>query len=112
MLSDARNYKQSTVLFESAQRLADLFISIEKVYGSLQQVWIGFELTKLFEKKLRGECRELYEELHNPKLHKHLKGEVILIIAPYTRDYNINLVEETPKVETEYNQKIDMINAA
>lgn len=40
----------------------------------------------MFEKKLRGRCRDLYEDLTNPKVLKasHLKGEVTVIIAPYT----------------------------
>ena len=33
-------------------------------------VWMGFELTKLFEKKLRGPCRQLFEDLTNPNMIK------------------------------------------
>lgn len=56
-------------------------------------VWLGFELTKLFEKKMRGRCRELYESLTDPKVIKpsHLKGEVTVIIAPYTPLFNEEL---------------------
>jgi 16S rRNA C1402 (ribose-2'-O) methylase RsmI len=49
-------------------------------------IWVGFELTKKFEKKLRGRCREIYENLTDPKILRpsHLKGEVTIVIGPYT----------------------------
>lgn len=56
-------------------------------------IWVGFELTKKFEKKLRGRCREIYENLTDPKILRpsHLKGEVTIIIGPYTAQYNDEL---------------------
>ncbi|CAD8088630.1 unnamed protein product [Paramecium sonneborni] len=81
------------VLFESPSRVHQTLLTIEKIYGETQQIWLGFELTKKFEKKIRGKCREVYEMLTDPKIIRpsHLKGEVTIIIAPYTTTYNDEL---------------------
>jgi 16S rRNA C1402 (ribose-2'-O) methylase RsmI len=56
-------------------------------------VFLGFELTKLFEKKIRGPCRQIFEDITNPKVVKqsHLKGEVTVVIAPFIEEYNESL---------------------
>ena len=56
-LLSARKSGHTTVMFESPHRIQDLLLSIEKIYGENQMIWIGLELTKLYEKKLRGQCR-------------------------------------------------------
>ncbi|CAD8079307.1 unnamed protein product [Paramecium primaurelia] len=87
---------RTLVLFESPSRVHQTLLTIEKIFGETQQLWIGFELTKKFEKKIRGKCREVYEMLTDPKIIRpsHLKGEVTIIIAPYTATYNDELRAE------------------
>jgi len=42
---------------------------------------------------MRGKCRDLYENLTDPRIIKpsHLKGEVTIIIGPYSPLYNDDL---------------------
>ncbi|CAD8170911.1 unnamed protein product [Paramecium pentaurelia] len=81
------------VLFESPNRIHQTILKIEEIFGENQQVWIGFDLTKQNEKKIRGKCREIYEQLTDPKVvtPSQLKGEITIIISPYTVQYNEDL---------------------
>ena len=51
---------------------------------------MGIELTKMFERNVRGEVRKLLDELsENSELTSpSFKGEVTVAIAPFTSDYN------------------------
>ena len=94
-LEQARRLRKTAVIFESLQRIGTTLLSIEKIYGSNQQIWIGGELTKLYEKKRRGSVRDLYELVaENEREKKMWKGELVLIIGPHSRDYNIDLDNE------------------
>ncbi|KAM3126781.1 hypothetical protein pb186bvf_021121 [Paramecium bursaria] len=110
-LQKSKQNGQTTVLYESATRLNQLLLSIEKVYGEHQQVWLGFELTKMFEKKLRGRCRQLYEDLTNPQVLKasHFKGEVTVIIAPYKAQYNDDLRAQQIENTSEIKENEDVV---
>jgi hypothetical protein len=43
-------------------------------------------MTKLYEKIYRKPIRELYEELIS--ISNLIKGEITIVIAPYTEDFN------------------------
>ncbi|RMH19285.1 MAG: 16S rRNA (cytidine(1402)-2'-O)-methyltransferase, partial [Gemmatimonadetes bacterium] len=70
--------EETTVLFESPERLTDLLAALEAACGSDRRVTVARELTKVHEEFVRGtlaEVRSYYEE-HHPK------GEVTLVLAP------------------------------
>ncbi|CAD8082763.1 unnamed protein product [Paramecium sonneborni] len=93
VLSLYKKQPQTIVLFESPNRIHQTLLRIEEIFGENQQIWIGFELTKQNEKKIRGKCREVYEQLTDPKVvtASQLKGEITIIISPYTAQYNEEL---------------------
>jgi 16S rRNA C1402 (ribose-2'-O) methylase RsmI len=93
--------KKTTIFFESLQRLSKSLLSIEKTFGPKQIIWIGSELTKLFEKKRKGSVTDIYEFVsENEREKKNWKGEIIVIIAPYTRKYNLDISEESENLNS------------
>ncbi|CAD8189381.1 unnamed protein product [Paramecium octaurelia] len=93
ILSLYKKQPQTIVLFESPNRIHQTILKIEEIFGENQQVWIGFDLTKQNEKKIRGKCREIYEQLTDPQIvtPAQLKGEITIIISPYTVQFNEDL---------------------
>eukprot|EP01017_Pseudomicrothorax_dubius_P041217 TRINITY_DN6569_c0_g1_i2.p1 TRINITY_DN6569_c0_g1~~TRINITY_DN6569_c0_g1_i2.p1 ORF type:complete len:492 (-),score=136.03 TRINITY_DN6569_c0_g1_i2:87-1562(-) len=96
-LEHAKQAKATCILFENPQRLLRTLLTIEKVFGETQMVYVGLELSKLHERHVRGRVREVYERLNSPD-HKDdfnsLRGEATLVIAPYSTDFNVGLLEE------------------
>ncbi|EGR32390.1 methyltransferase, putative [Ichthyophthirius multifiliis] len=95
-LMKIKDNQRSSIIFENVNRLLKTLLSIEKHFGSKQQIFICFEMTKMFEKNYRGEIREIYEKLQDPEYTKasYLKGEITLIIAPFNKEYNSDLDEK------------------
>ena len=86
---------RTTVLFENKTRLMNLLRSVENVYGSRQLVYIGMELTKMFERSVRGEVGEVYERFNNEKDKREaLRGEVTVVIGPCSHTWNKDLLTE------------------
>ena len=88
------NSHRTAILFESKFRLLKLLRSIESLFGSRHMVYIGIELTKVFERHLRGEVADLYEQLNQSEDFKSeaVKGEVTVIIAPRSDKWNKDLL--------------------
>ncbi|MDE1149089.1 MAG: 16S rRNA (cytidine(1402)-2'-O)-methyltransferase [Azospirillaceae bacterium] len=77
-LEEVAGVRTTLVLFESAQRLADLLADAAQVLGG-REVAVARELTKLFEEVRRGTLPDLaahYAEAGPPK------GEVVVVIGP------------------------------
>lgn len=77
-LEELKPVRASLILFESAQRLADLLADAAAVLGP-REVAVSRELTKLFEEVRRGDLAGLaahYAEAGPPK------GEVVVVIGP------------------------------
>jgi hypothetical protein len=56
---------------------------------------LHFEATKLYEKQFRNTVRALYEDILEKQKQSFLKGELTIVIAPYTPDYNFNILGHT-----------------
>jgi 16S rRNA (cytidine1402-2'-O)-methyltransferase len=69
---------ETTVLFESPQRLADLLEALADACGPDRPAAVARELTKLHEEIVRGTLEEVnaYYRQHPPK------GEVTVVVAP------------------------------
>jgi len=83
------------VIFESLPRLMKSLLSIEKIFGESQQIFIGIELTKLYQKYWLMSVREMYEMLNDEKKTKQsfLKGEITIVIPPFSSTYNKSVIE-------------------
>lgn len=111
-LLKAKDLKSTCVVFESPNRLLKTLLTVEKIFGDKQLVYIGFEISKLHERHLRGAVREIYDKLNMPKENDDwasLKGEVTLIIAPYSAEFNYDLAEQASKPSQEETLKDDTI---
>ncbi|KAL4512088.1 hypothetical protein ABPG72_005090 [Tetrahymena utriculariae] len=95
-LNKMKQSELTSVCFDNVTRLSKTLLSIEKVFGEKQQIFLSFEMTKLYEKYYRGEVRELYELLNDPEKTKqsHLKGELTMVIPPFLPQYNKELIED------------------
>ena len=59
----------------------------------------------MFEKKRRGPVRDIYEHIAENEREKSMwKGELIIVIAPQTRDYNIEIENEVTEVSKDQSQ--------
>ena len=93
-LEECRELHCTAVFYENITRLGKSLLSVEKVYGSKQLIWIGNELTKLHEKKRRGTVRQLYEQISEEERERNFwKGELILVISPLGREFNADIID-------------------
>jgi 16S rRNA (cytidine1402-2'-O)-methyltransferase len=78
VLARVASSEETTVLFESPQRLDDLLDALAEACGPDRQAVVARELTKLHEEFVRGTLREAiaYYREHPPK------GEVTVVVAP------------------------------
>jgi 16S rRNA (cytidine1402-2'-O)-methyltransferase len=78
MLARVAGSAETTVLFESPQRLADLLDALADACGPDRPAAVARELTKLHEEIVRGTLQEMiaYYRQHPPK------GEVTVVVAP------------------------------
>ncbi|MCT4664346.1 MAG: 16S rRNA (cytidine(1402)-2'-O)-methyltransferase [Flavobacteriales bacterium] len=70
--------KRTIVLYESPHKIAKTVKQIVEFIGPDRQIAICREISKLYEECLRGTAEELAEILATQKL----KGEIVLLIAP------------------------------
>jgi len=68
----------TSVFFVSPHRILKTLELLEEVYGSMQVVFIGRELTKLYETIYKGNLNELLIQFRKEK--HNLKGEFVIII--------------------------------
>lgn len=96
VLEQCKGSGKTCVLFENFQRLLKTLLTIEKVYGSKQIIFMAIEMTKLYEKHYKDEVRKIYDEISDPSLTKYslLKGELTLVIPPFTQEYNKDITEK------------------
>lgn len=89
-LRRAKHLKVSTVVFENKHRLLVTLMLLEEIFGQDQMVFVGVELTKLHQRQVRGSLRHCVDLLNqNPDFTiPSLKGEVTLVISPFSPEYN------------------------
>lgn len=83
---------QPVVLFESPYRLLKLLAEMEEALND-RTLYIGRELTKLFEENLVGTPAELIAKFQG----RAVKGEIVIVIPPPTRAERQQM-EEDPEV--------------
>lgn len=99
-LSKAKLEGMTSVFYESSQRLDKTLISIEKVYGPNQLIFIAFEMTKMHQKTYRKTTKELIDLCNQNQIV--FKGEITIVIPPYQRKFNSDVVLKK-KIEEDIN---------
>lgn len=74
----------TSIFFESPRRVLKTLGIIEEVYGSNQVIFIGRELTKLYETLYKEKVQDLIEKFRDEK--NNLKGEFVFIIEGIVRE--------------------------
>ena len=91
---DLSNEVRTMVFFESPHRLTGCLVSAAKVFGNDRQASVSRELTKKFEETKRGSLESLVEW---SKIEP--KGEMVLVIAGFIRNEEVNLADLVESVE-------------
>jgi 16S rRNA (cytidine1402-2'-O)-methyltransferase len=94
-LERVKESETTAIFFESTERILKTLLSIEKIFGPNQVVFVSFELTKFHEKYLRLSVQQIYELMNNHEDYKHMRGEITFIIPPYLPVYNSDLRMES-----------------
>jgi len=74
----------TSVFFVSPHRILKTLKLLEEIYGSMQEVFIGRELTKLYETIYKENLNELLIQFRKEK--HNLKGEFVIIIEGEKKD--------------------------
>lgn len=75
-LGEVANARETLIFYESARRLPAVIDAMGKVFGSDRQAAIALELTKKFERTLKGSLEELAQQL----VETPPKGEVVIVV--------------------------------
>ncbi len=102
-------YEMKTIiLFESPKRIERLVQMIVKILGPKRKVSLAKELTKKFERVIKGEAKEIHELIIKDETLK--KGEMVLVIEGSKEKQLISVEHE--KVLFEEIQKLNGTKAA
>ena len=77
--------QSTSVFFVSPHRALKTLELIEEIYGLEQRIFVGRELTKLYETIYKENLKDLLLKFRNEK--NNLKGEFVIIIEPIEREY-------------------------
>lgn len=84
----------TSIIYESSHRILKTAETICDVYGNTHPVFIGQELTKLFERHYRGTAGEVVQQLKQETAAKgKIYGEISIVIAPFAVVKKKNSVE-------------------
>jgi 16S rRNA (cytidine1402-2'-O)-methyltransferase len=86
------NYTGTTICYESPHRLLNILELIHSIEPTRHLV-IGRELTKKFEEFLRGTAQELLKRWENAAV----KGEIVLLFSPLSKQMAQSWIEWTPQ---------------
>lgn len=53
------------IFYENKNRILKTLRSIEEIFGMKQLVYIGVEMTKMFERNLKGKASDLYDAIND-----------------------------------------------
>ena len=99
---------RTIILFESPKRIERLVQMIVKILGSKRKVSLAKELTKKFERVIKGEAKEIHELIIKDETLK--KGEMVVVIEGSKQKQLISVEHE--KVLFEEIQKLNGTKAA
>ncbi len=91
-LKSLQNQNHTLICYESTHRIQDCLEDVIKVYGQECKLVLAKELTKAYERFIRGSAAEVKDWLLADL--KHLKGEFVLIIPPRTDSKELDNHEE------------------
>ena len=72
-----KNNEQTLIFYESPRRLSKTIKAMAEVFGFERQAVIALEISKKFERLMRGTLIELSQQLDN----KQIKGEAVILLA-------------------------------
>ena len=99
---------KTIILFESPKRIEKLIQMIVKILGPERKVSLAKELTKKFERVIKGEAKEIHELIIKDETLK--KGEMVVVIEGSKEKQLISVEHE--KVLFEEIQKLNGTKAA
>lgn len=111
MIAKIKASQCTTVFFENKHRIMKTLLILERILGKRQLIFVAIEMTKLHERLLRGPISHVFDTLNkNPDYTvPSLKGELTIVLAPYTKEFNIDLVDldASAKADQDMNLKRD-----
>lgn len=90
-LTNFKKNKQTTIFYESSHRIIDCIQDVIEIYGSTYELVLAKELTKLYERFIKGTGENILAWLEADANHQ--KGEFVLILPTQI------LAEETTREE-------------
>ena len=109
-LEHIKNETKTVILYEAPHKLINTLKDIQIIRGNNTNIVLAKELTKIHEKFIRGNIKEIIDDLDD------VKGEFIIIIEAnlnadlnYNNDNNLSLDELYKKYELEGFNKKDII---
>lgn len=95
LIEQIKSNRVTNIFFENKHRIMNTLLILEKSLGKRQMISISIEMTKLHERMLRGTIESVYDKLNkNPDYTMpSLKGELTIVLAPFTKEYNLDLVD-------------------
>lgn len=108
-LERIKGMELTAVMFESNARIMKTLLTIEKIFGEKQQVFVAFELTKLHQNTIRSPVREVFERLRTTEDISRIKGEITIVIPPYLPNYNLDLLEKAKESEEASPEKKELL---
>ena len=86
-----KSYTMTGVWFDTCLRLVDTLKIMLKIYGN-RKISITRELTKIYEDIISSDLENIESLIDERQLNnKPLKGEIVIIINGYTKNYNMNI---------------------
>ena len=77
---------KTVVIYESPNRLVRTLAMIEDLFGPNHEVYVGVELTKMHERHYTDQVSRVRKQIEEQSEGSRFKGEVTLVIAPSTKD--------------------------
>ncbi|MDC3116418.1 16S rRNA (cytidine(1402)-2'-O)-methyltransferase [Alphaproteobacteria bacterium] len=92
-----KSYPMTGVWFDTCLRLIDTLKIMLKIFGN-RKISITRELTKIYEDVVSSDLENIESLIKERQLsNKPLKGEIVIIVNGFTKNYNINI--ETLKAD-------------
>ena len=77
MLNSIKQRQETLIFYESPRRLEKTIKIMQQVFGHDREATIALELSKRFERLIKGDLAKIYAEIND----KQIKGEAVIIVA-------------------------------
>lgn len=92
-----KTIEMTSIIYESVHRIKKTLKKLSEEFPELEIV-VCREMTKLYEERTRGTCKEVYE-LYKDK--ENIKGEFVIVLDGFKKEEIILNIEELLKTELE-----------